>query len=859
MKTLRKNAGFTLAELMISVTVLALLITFSASVYINFFGSMRNIRAANGVYEEARFAMERMVKEVRNGTVDYEEYYNQDTHFFGSPTNETYGQNYCEYSRQFYGAGKDEVFGTTDDESVGLRNLDVPAAVSNAIQPNLYLININGTRRTYLKRFEREVNGRKIGRVGILELEGRDYGIDHISQVDPPPSSPACPLVNYTSTCSSDEGEKDGRIDTWFCAEGFCCGQQNITGDGGCTGAMPVVSDNSFVDITPISLDVTSLQFIITPPDDPRKAYNDATVQIQPQVTIRLTARANAALTNEFRLNSTPSITLESSVSARVYNEIVTECNLRECLTNQTKVCPKTLGVCASATQSCNQGVWPGCSTETYAASAGAGVVYEPNSETASCNSITDPAAADACKFQRCTDGVDNDCNGLADNADPACLIYLCNNGQQDDRETYLDVGGICDFIRPVAVENNTTLCSDGYDNDGNGLADEFDPNCVQLICNNGKLDPPVVDGIRVAPFFVPSTYATKNYLLAPGAAIATSDLNEAAPDVGGLCNAVPGHALVPTGQETAGLCYDGLDNDNNGFADELDGNCKAILCNNGQLDCGLVDRGFTPANMLSGYSDPLCSPLLPTNLDEGLAGGCPDVGGICGGSAPEDSASLCFDGKDNDCSGKKDGDQGTNSDPLCCPDTDVDGFSAFNTTCHPARANALPPNGAIDCNNLPTSLFPVASSIFPGAPEVCDDAIYPTTIAYPADGPQAGQPIDNNCSFANGVTIASGWDHDDPKCCVDADVDGYGPASAYIYRNNQNVVNGTILCGRSAFAHSLGTESFDCNDLDPNINPGIPETGALCNDGIDNNCNNLIDSADPGCAPPPMPPEPTP
>ena len=33
-----------------------------------------------------------------------------------------------------------------------------------------------------------------------------------------------------------------------------------------------------------------------------------------------------------------------------------------------------------------------------------------------------------------------------------------------------------------------------------------------------------------------------------------------------------------------------------------------------------------------------------------------------------------------------------------------------------------------------------------------------------------------------------------------------------------------------------------DCNDLDPQINPGSNEKGARAKDGKDNDCNGLID-----------------
>jgi Putative metal-binding motif len=58
-------------------------------------------------------------------------------------------------------------------------------------------------------------------------------------------------------------------------------------------------------------------------------------------------------------------------------------------------------------------------------------------------------------------------------------------------------------------------------------------------------------------------------------------------------------------------------------------------------------------------------------------------------------------------------------------------------------------------------------------------------------------------------------------QTCTDADGDGY------------SIEGGS--CG-----------PMDCNDNDPMVHPGATE---ICTDGIDNNCNNLTDAADPNAA----------
>ena len=225
--------------------------------------------------------------------------------------------------------------------------------------------------------------------------------------------------------------------------------------------------------------------------------------------------------------------------------------------------------------------------------------------------------------------------------------------------------------------------------------------------------------------------------------------------------------------------------------------------------------------------------------------------------AAVHPSATEVCDGADNNCDGSID--EGLLSTQY--RDADGDGFGdpeGMEEQCGSADGYVL---FADDCDDTDAMVNPTALEVCDGIDNNCRDGIAEGmggTMFMDSDGDGYGDPalpvdacegvegaVDNDldCDDRNAeispdaIEVCDGIDNDcdggtddavDMTMYPDYDGDGYGSSAFAVSTDSCELSVGYVFDGS------------DCNDFDASINPGALE---LC-DGIDNNCNLLIDEA---------------
>lgn len=428
--------------------------------------------------------------------------------------------------------------------------------------------------------------------------------------------------------------------------------------------------------------------------------------------------------------------------------------------------------------------------------SCGAGFVTNAD-DCDDSDALVNPDARELC------DGIDNDCNALTSDGSAEPWFQEACDGTDDD--LCADGQRLCIFGHPYCLESGPSKLDycDGQDNDCNPATPDgaHDPR-VGHVCDGA--DPDLcLDGVTVC-----TTGAIRCEEHTPPGRVELcdgldNDCNSGTPDgyderefgqrcvVGqGACQRT-GHYLCQPPQMVCSVTP-GLPALDDLSCDGIDNDCN-----------GLVDDGvpLTPVHCGVGA----CASVGVERCEDGrfLAECTPRVPGV-----ESFESGNCQDGIDNDCDGLTDAD-----DPECQPlrlcyyDADGDGRAGTAVELREPNCDGEWQGHALwelneDCNDNPKDSC--AALAWNGARELCDGC-------------------DNDC---NGLidevfpTHGQRCDNEDDRC---------------VERRWECADDGESLrCGAASVPEGAAYEES--------------EQAGACDDGIDNDCNGLVDYADPMC-----------
>jgi hypothetical protein len=432
---------------------------------------------------------------------------------------------------------------------------------------------------------------------------------------------------------------------------------------------------------------------------------------------------------------------------------------------------------------------------------------------------------------EQCGNGLDDDCDGLADCLDsdcfgPACA-ELCSGGQDEDGDGQVDC-----FDSDCFAAGCPETCDDGKDNDGDGAADCADTQCfgppscaIEAICDDGKdNDGDGLKDCQDSDCFGPLCPELCADKLDNDGDTSVDCADSDCPPGAGPC------------QESEVSCADGFDNDGDGKLDCGDADCTDdVVCgaeqcgdgvdndDDGATDCADDDcpAGQGPcealeANCQDGFDND-GDGTLDCGDSDCFGPACPE---LCGGSNDEDGDGLT-DCQDSDCFGPQ-------CPEICLGALDEDGDGAIDcadSDCFgPACAEVCDGPADVDGDGLIGCGDP--DCFGPACPENC-------AVPYDEDTDGLTNCEDPDC-FGPGCQeqCSGGLDEDGDGAMDCSDADCFGQAACAV----------ETLCSDGLDNDADGQS--DCDDADC-FGPACPE---VCDDSFDNDGDGSADCVDPDC-----------
>lgn len=317
-----KRPAFSIAEMMITLTIFTIVSAVSMSVLYNANRSAKAVQTQIFLYTEAQALMDQIARVVERNTIDYELYYLREVH--GETGWDT--QNYGYYGQSFIDPGSGGPInegpyssvsgygtycaGTTD--SYPDSGCALPEFSSGDTDMGMHPFESSlGDSRNYnaLCNDSSSCTALGIHVQDYLALINSDGDERTVFIAEPTGTGSDQSLSKMEMTGSDSDG--DGIEDLWVCSDRYTC-----------TGTDNTPEDSDFMPLSPSTLSVESLYVILSPSEDPYRAFAETEVQVQPQVTIVMTVTLSEDYGANY-LGTPPTMTFQRTISTGVYSEVL--------------------------------------------------------------------------------------------------------------------------------------------------------------------------------------------------------------------------------------------------------------------------------------------------------------------------------------------------------------------------------------------------------------------------------------------------------------------------------------------------------------------------------------------------------